>query len=160
MIAKNAEVQNLSPLKHIIQKQKINTMILAKRNYRAFDNIFDEFLNSWPKESWATPAVNVHETNDAFHLEVAAPGLKKEDFKISYDKGLLTVSFEKKNETEEKEYKTHRKEFAVTSFKRSFNVDEKIDVENIQAKYEDGILKLLLPKKEEVKVAPKEIVIH
>ncbi len=135
-------------------------MTLVRRNYRTFDNVFDEFLSNWPKENWATPAVNVHENNDAFHLELVAPGLKKDDFKISYEKGLLTVSFEKKEEAEQNDYKTHRKEFTAASFKRSFNVDEKIDVENIQAKYEDGVLKLLLPKKEEVKVAPKEIAIN
>jgi len=86
--------------------------------------------------------------------------LNKEDFKVNVEKGLLTISYEKKTETENKDYKTHRKEFNVTSFKRSFNIDENINVEAIQAKYENGVLKLLLPKKEEVKVLPKEISIQ
>jgi len=142
-------------------------MTLVKRNYRNLDNLFDEFFNSlpaaanWGRESgWGTPAVNIHETNEAYHLELVAPGLSKEDFKINIEKGLLTIGYEKKSETENKDYKTHRKEFNVTSFKRSFNVDDNINVETIQAKYENGVLKLLLPKKEEVKVLPKEISIQ
>jgi len=78
---------------------------------------------------------------------------------VSLEKGILTISFEKKTETDNKEYKTHRKEFAFTSFKRSFSVDDKINTEAIEAKYDNGILKLSLPKKEEVKSLPKEIAI-
>ena len=73
---------------------------------------------------------------------------------------MLGISYEHKNEAENKEYKTHRKEFRSSSFKRSFSVDEKVNVDGIQAKYEDGVLKLLLPKKEEVKVMPKEIAVQ
>lgn len=136
---------------------------LVKRNYRTFDNLFDEFFNSpsvWGKENnWNVPAVNIHENKDGFHLELVAPGLKKEDFKVNLDKGLLTVSYEKKTETESEnsDYKTHRREFSVTSFKRSFRVEDVVNSEAIQAKYEDGVLKLYLPKKEEVKALPKEI---
>ena len=135
---------------------------LAKRNYRTIDNVFDEFFNNlpsvWGRESgWNVPPVNIHETNEGFHLELVAPGLKKEDFKVALDKGLLTISYEKKIENESNEYKTHRREFSVTSFKRSFRVDDVVNTESIQAKYEDGVLKLFLPKKEEVKVLPKEI---
>jgi len=140
-------------------------MTLVKHNYRNLGNAFDELFNqlpvAWGKEfGLNTPAVNIHETADAFHLEVSAPGLNKEDFKVNLDKGLLTISYEKKAETENKDYKTHRKEFSFTSFKRSFSVDEKINAEGIQAKYENGVLKLLLPKKEEVKALPKEIAIQ
>ena len=135
---------------------------LAKRNYRTIHNLCDEFFNTlpsaWGRENgWNVPPVNIHEANDGLHLELVAPGLKKEDFKVALDKGMLTISYEKKVENESNEYKTHRREFSVTSFKRSFRVDEAINVEGIQAKYEDGVLKLFLPKKEEVKVLPKEI---
>jgi len=135
---------------------------LAKRNYRTIDNLFDEFFNNlpaaWGRENgWNVPPVNIHENNEGFQLELVAPGLKKEDFKVALDKGMLTISYEKKTENESNEYKTHRREFGVTSFKRSFRVDDAINVEGIQAKYEDGVLKLYLPKKEEVKVLPKEI---
>lgn len=148
----------------IIIKTKRNTMTtLARRNYRTIDNLFDEFFNMplvWGKENgWNIPAVNIHENKDGFHLELVAPGLKKDDFKVNLDKGLLTVSYEKKTETENEnsDYKTHRSEFSVTNFKRSFRVDDVVNSEEIQAKYEDGVLKVYLPKKEEVKVLPKEI---
>jgi HSP20 family protein len=86
-----------------------------------------------------------------------APGRNKEDFKINLENGLLTISFEKKEEIENKDYKTIRKEFAYRSFKRSFSLDEKINTSGIQAKYENGILKVYLPKKEEVVVNPQQI---
>jgi HSP20 family protein len=136
---------------------------LVKRNYRTFDNLFDEFFNNpsvlGKENSWSVPAVNIHENKDGFHLELVAPGLKKEDFKVNLDKGLLTVSYEKKAETENEnsDYKTHRREFSITNFKRSFRVEDVVNSEAIQAKYEDGVLKLYLPKREEVKVLPKEI---
>lgn len=135
---------------------------LVKRNYRTFDNLFDELFSNLPstvgKEfGWNNPPVNIHENKDGFHLELVAPGLKKEDFKVNIDNGLLTVGYEKKSETENSEYKTHRREFNFTSFKRSFRIDDVVNTETIQAKYEDGILKLYLPKKEEVKALPKEI---
>lgn len=138
-------------------------MTLTKHNYRTVNDLFDEFFrpNTWTKESsLSTPAVNIHETNDAYHLELAAPGLNKEDFKVNLEKGLLTISYDKKTESENKDYKTHRQEFKVAGFKRSFSVDDKINTEAVQAKYENGILKLFLPKKEEVKAQPKEISIQ
>ncbi len=140
-------------------------MTLVKRNYRTFDNLFEELFNNvpaaWGKEAGLNvPPVNIHENEEAYHLELSAPGLAKEDFKINLEKGLLTISFEKKNEAENKEYKTHRREFSVTSFKRSFTVDDKVNAEGIQAKYDNGVLKLFLPKKEEVKALPKEITIQ
>lgn len=139
-------------------------MTLVRNNYRSLNNLFDELFNQLPAAAnkefgLHVPPVNIHETGDAFHVEVSAPGLNKEDFKVNLNKGLLTISYEKKAETEQKEYKTHRREFTVNSFKRSFTVEDKINEDGIQAKYENGVLKLLLPKKEEVKVAPKEIAI-
>lgn len=145
-----------------INKIKRIIMTLAKNNYRTVNDLFDEFFKpaTWGSEtSLNVPAVNIHETNEAFHLELLAPGLSKEDFKLKLEKGLLTISYEKKTQAENKDYKTHRKEFTVSSFKRSFSVDDKINVDGIQAKYENGVLKLLLPKKEEVKIQPKEIAI-
>jgi HSP20 family protein len=139
-------------------------MTLVKHNYKTVNDLFDEFFGYLPvtrgrETAWNVPAVNIHETSDSYHLELIAPGLKKEDFKVNIEKGLLTISYEKKDESENKDYKTRRREFNVTSFKRSFSVDDKINAEGIQAKYENGILKLFLPKKEEVKSLPKEIAI-
>ncbi len=138
---------------------------LVKRNYRTIDNLFDDIFSnlpaSWGKElGLNTPPVNIHENEEGFHLELVAPGLKKEDFKVNLDKGLLSISYEKKSEAENKDYKTHRREFNFTSFKRSFRVDDVINADAIEAKYEDGVLKLYLPKKEEVKALPKEISIQ
>lgn len=138
-------------------------MTLVKHNYKTVNDLFDDFFNHFPatvkETSWNVPAVNIYETNDSYHLELAAPGLNKEDFKIGLEKGLLTISYEKKTETENKDHKTHRREFKVTSFKRSFTADDKINTDGIEAKYENGLLKLYLPKKEEVKSSPKEIAI-
>ena len=116
------------------------------------NNIFDELFNDLPAfgktvNNLFSPAVNILETNDAYHLEVNAPGRQKEDFTVSVDKGLLTIGYEKKEETKSNDVKVVRREFNAQSFKRSFTVDEKINTEAIQAKYENGLLKLLLPKK-------------
>lgn len=141
-------------------------MTLVKRNPANLNFLFDEILSGFPAQ-WGkdqaqhhfTPAVNIHETTDGYHLELIVPGRNKEDFKVSIDNNLLTIAFEQKEAAENKDYKTLRREFNFKSFKRSFSLDEKVNAEAIQAKYENGILKLYLPKKEEVKVAPKEITI-
>lgn len=138
-------------------------MALVKNNYKNLNSLFDEFFNTLPS-TWNkdlnVPPVNICENNEGFLLDLIAPGLNKDDFKVSVEKGLLTISYEKKTDGENKDIKTHRREFSVSSFKRSFSVDDNINVEGIQAKYENGILKLYLPKKEEVKVVPKEITIQ
>lgn len=137
--------------------------ILKQHNTNVFDELFNAFPNNFGcsiPSGYPTAAVNIHETTDAFHLELNAPGRSKEDFIIQVDKGLLTISYEKKEGSEEKSYKTIRKEFTYKSFKRSFSIDEQINADGIQARYENGVLKLLLPKKEEVKNAPKQIAIN
>ena len=93
-------------------------------------------------------------------MEVVAPGFQKEDFKINLDNNTLTISSEKKEETENKDEKYIRKEYKHQSFKRSFTIDETIDAENIAAKYVNGILTLNLAKKQEVKPSIKEISIQ
>ena len=143
-------------------------MTLVKFNKpanRSFNNLFDELLNDFPVnygKEWnnVVPPVNIAETPDAYHLELSVPGRNKEDFKVNIENGLLTISFEKKEETKDENIKSVRKEFAYQSFKRSFSLDEKIDVEKIQAKYENGLLKFFLPKKEQVKEATKQISIQ
>lgn len=129
------------------------------------NNIFDELFNELPAfgktvNNLFSPAVNILETNDAYHLEVNAPGRNKEDFAVSVDKGLLTISYEKKEETKSDDVKVVRREFNAQSFKRSFTVDEKINTEAIQAKYENGLLKLFLPKKADVQQPVKTIQIQ
>ena len=129
------------------------------------NNFFDEFFNELPAfgktvNNLFSPAVNIVETPEAYHLELNAPGRNKEDFQISVDKGLLTISYEKKEEPKNEGVKVVRREFSSQSFKRSFTVDEKINAEAIQAKYENGLLKLLLPKKAEQQQPVKTISIQ
>ncbi|MEO6218949.1 MAG: Hsp20/alpha crystallin family protein [Ginsengibacter sp.] len=100
------------------------------------------------------------ESKDDYQLQFNVPGRNKEDFKITVDKNILTVSFDKKEEKKDENTKQVKKEFSLQSFKRSFTLDEKIASENIAAKYENGILILNLPKTEEVKIQPKEIAIN
>jgi HSP20 family protein len=139
-------------------------MTLVKVNNRPFGNLFNDLFNEFPvaarslgQELFAFPQTNIHETPDAYHLELNVPGRSKEDFKIQVEQGLLTISFEKKEENNADDYKTIRREFDYKSFKRSFSVDDKINVDGIEAKYENGVLKLLLPKKEESKPSSKQI---
>jgi HSP20 family protein len=104
--------------------------------------------------------VNIQETEGGYILEVVAPGLEKEDFAISLDKNLLTISAERGEEQKADGVKSIRKEYRLQSFSRSFTVDEKIDTEGISAKYVNGILTLNLPRKAEVKEATKQITIQ
>lgn len=139
-------------------------MTHLKHNTAPFNSLFDELFGSFPatwgrdtNQTYAVVPVNIHETNEGYHLELNAPGRNKEDFKVNVENGLLTISYEKKESQEQKDYKTIRREFSYRSFKRSFTIDEKINADGIQARYENGVLKLYLPKKEEIKVSPKEI---
>jgi HSP20 family protein len=143
-------------------------MTLVKVNNSAvkpFGQLFDEFFNDLPAfgRHWTSglefPPVNIHETKDAYHLELNVPGRNKEDFNVNVENGLLTISFEKKEESKSEEFKTVRREFSYRSFSRSFNLDQKVDAAKIQAKYENGLLKIFLPKKEEAKEANKQIAI-
>jgi len=145
--------------------KKINIMTTLKFNQptlKTLDSFLDNLLSDLPvvnNNTMNVPAVNISETNDNYELEFNAPGRKKEDFKITVDKNILTVSFEKKEEQTEEKRQFIKREFSTQSFKRSFTLDEKINADGINAKYENGILYLTLPKKEEVKVMPKEIAV-
>jgi HSP20 family protein len=104
------------------------------------------------------PAVNIKETNNEFLLELAAPGMKKSDFNIEVDNKVLSISSEvsAKNETENDNY--IRREFGYASFKRTFNLPETVDSLNVSANYNDGILTVNLPKREEaIPKPPKRI---
>ncbi|MEO6893657.1 MAG: Hsp20/alpha crystallin family protein [Ginsengibacter sp.] len=140
----------------------MTTLKFNQPNFKTLDNFLDNLLSDLPvasNSSMNLPAVNISETNDNYELEFNVPGRKKEDFKITVDKNILTVSFETKEEQKDENKKFIKKEFSSRSFKRSFTLDEKINADAINAKYENGILFLTLPKKEEVKVVPKEIAI-
>lgn len=142
-------------------------MKLIKRNHLqpALPTFFDDFLtnNFFGMDRdlevfKSTPAVNISEHDEHWEIQVAAPGLKKEDFKLELDNNLLTISFEKKEESETTG-KFTRREFSYSSFKRSFTLPEgTIDSNNIEAQYTDGLLTLTLPKNEEVKNKPKRTI--
>lgn len=125
-----------------------------------FDHLFDNDLFDWSNRNFSTtnttlPAVNIKEGNDGFEVEMAAPGLEKKDFKIELNGDMLTISSEKKveKETKEKELFTKR-EFSYQSFSRTFTLPNTVDDEKINAKYQNGILKVFIPKKEEAKPKP------
>lgn len=118
-----------------------------------FENFFNRDVSDFLSEQKGTvPSVNVKESDSDFRLEVAAPGLSRDDFNITLDKNVLTISGEKEEKTEKEEESYKRKEFNYTSFSRSFHLPENlIDADKIEAKYLDGILNICIPKKEETK---------
>ncbi|MFT4032251.1 MAG: Hsp20/alpha crystallin family protein [Siphonobacter sp.] len=138
-------------------------MSLVKFHQPSLHRFFnDDFFNSFnvpaSKNDWnSLPAVNVKENEGTFQLEVAAPGLKKEDFKISVHENRLVISAKKETKSEETQEQYSRKEFSYNSFQRSFVLPKTIDGEKIEATYTDGILSVTLPKKEEAKAQPREI---
>ena len=130
---------------------------------KTLDSFLDNLLNERPSfqgNSFNFPLVNISESKEIYELELNVPGRSKEDFKITVDKNILTVSFDKKEEGKDENKKQIKKEFSLQPFKRSFTLDEKIISENIAAKYENGLLILSLPKKEEVKVEAKQISVN
>jgi len=143
-------------------------MTLVKVNNpinRSIEGMMKEIFNEFPTALSKTfredvlhfPPVNITEMETAYLLEMAAPGFEKDDFKIKLDGKLLSISTEKKEETQSTNEKLIRKEFSYKAFSRSFTSDDKIDMEHINAKYENGVLSLELPKKENSKTAAKEI---
>ncbi len=133
-----------------------------------FNRMVDQFFNRdiFDNQNFASaslPAVNIQETEDDFQVELAAPGLKKEDFKIELDHNLLKISSQQKNKTEEKaENGTFtRREFSYQSFQRSFTLPNSVDYDKIIANYTHGILKISIPKREEAKAkTPRTISIQ
>ena len=140
-------------------------MNLIKRNTVPFPSIIDELL----KPDWLggmqnfntnVPAVNIKETDTSFGIELAAPGKNKEDFNIEIDHNVLTISSEEKTEKEEKsnEGKYTRKEFSYASFRRAFTLPETVNTDSINATYENGVLHVALPKREEALPKPKRLI--
>jgi HSP20 family protein len=123
-----------------------------------FDRDFFDTSNMGFNNS-TMPAVNIKETKEDFVVEVAAPGMKKEDFKIELDNNLLVISSEKEEQNEEKkEGDFTRREFSYQSFKRSFTLPKTIEDSKIGAHYNDGVLRITLPKKEEAKEKPRKLI--
>ncbi|MGZ3749736.1 MAG: Hsp20/alpha crystallin family protein [Bacteroidia bacterium] len=133
-----------------------------KHLFPEFPSLFDDFLTrdlfSFPMHSAfngsSVPAVNVKETDSAFELEMAAPGMEKKDFTIELERDTLIISAQKENKSEEKneDGRYQRKEFSYQSFKRSFNLPEDlVKADEISANYKEGILHIMIPKKEPAK---------
>ena len=135
---------------------------------KSFNNLMSDFLVDFPslyRENNATNSghsapVNIKENEESYELDIIAPGFKKEDFKIHLEKNLLSISAEKKTEEENNNEKQIRREYEFQKFKRTFTIDEKIDAEKIEAKYESGVLIVTLAKKAEVKAPTKQITIQ
>lgn len=138
-------------------------MSIVKRNNLFFPSLMNDFMGpDWfgGTEKWnaAMPAVNIKDNTEGFELELAVPGMKKDDFTVEIDNDVLTISSEIKTENEDKNENYTRKEFSYSSFKRAFTLPETVDGSKIDAKYEDGILKLTLPKKQEALPKPKRLI--
>ena len=139
------------------------------RNFdRSFDNMVDELFNGLPvvlndgynfltKQGYVP--VNISEVSNGYTVDVIAPGFEKTDFKVNIDNNVLTISAERKTEEKSQTDKQIRKEYSYRSFKRSFTIDDKIDATAIDASYVNGVLKLNLRKKAEVREAAKDITI-
>ncbi len=115
----------------------------------------DSTMANWSASGSTLPAVNVQETNDDYMIEVAAPGMKRDDFKIELENDVLTISSERENSHEEKDGNYTRREFSYQSFQRSFSLPQnKVKGDEIKAKYDDGILRITVPKTEDAKRKP------
>lgn len=133
-------------------------MSLIKHEWPILSDLFDEswMKNRFSNSSWS-PAVNVVDNAENYEIEVAAPGLKKDEFSVSCENGVLNISGKTEKEEEEKKKNYTRKEFSARSFSKSFILPENVDPEHIDAKYDDGVLKLTLHKVEKELPPKKEI---
>jgi len=143
------------------------SLVKTNKSRNTFPSLFNSFFendafltNGWfEKElNQSLPALNITETTNEFAIELAAPGYNKSDFKITSEEGVLTITAEKQEETNNQNKRFTRKEFSYESFTRSLQLPENSIPDKIDARYENGLLKLSLPKKE-IKVSPvkKEI---
>jgi len=151
----------------------MNSMVRSNNTlFPTIPSLFDDFftrdwldssLANWKVSGATLPAVNVKESNDDFQIEVAAPGMTRDDFKVELDNNVLTISSEREEKNEQKDENGNytRREFSYQSFQRSFSLPEsKVLGDKISARYSDGILYVTVPKSEEAKVKPaKQIAI-
>lgn len=147
----------------------MSTQALTKAPNR-MPTVFDDLFKPWNEwfdnssiltRTMNIPAVNIAERKDKYEVSLAVPGMKKDDFKIDVDGNMLSISSEKEEKTEEKDKKFTRKEYNYSSFSRSFSLPEEVNQDKIEAKYEEGVLKISLPRREEaLKPTAKKIAVH
>jgi HSP20 family protein len=137
----------------------MSSKVLTKTD-ELLPSVFDNFFRPWNEwfsnnELWnkamKVPAVNITESENDYKVSLAAPGLKKSDFKINLEGNMLTISSEKEESRDEKDARYTRKEYSYSSFRRSFTMPEEVSQDKIEATYVDGVLRLTLPKKEDAK---------
>ncbi len=121
-----------------------------------FESIFnDTFFND--RMITRVPAVNISESENSYHLEFAAPGLKKEDFKLNLERNQLTISVEQSAEQQDNQKNYNKREYSYSSFVRSFTLPDTADHSQIDASYTDGILRIDIAKREEAKAVRRQI---
>jgi HSP20 family protein len=138
-------------------------MKLAHRTNQWLPTLIDEmfhndFVGGRTMPASKVPAVNISETDTGFALEMVVPGFAKEDLKLEVDNDILTISSEVEKENSEKSEQFTRKEYVISSFSRSFNLPESVNQDKIDAEYNNGILSIQLPKKEEALPQPKRLI--
>ena len=155
---------------NVIKTNNGNTAMPARTMSNWVDQLFQDNLNRFFKDDFwgfggidhqVNVPVNLRETDKSYEMSLIAPGLTKEDFKLNVTDELLTISYEQKDEqnSENKEQGWLRKEYKMQSFTRSFGLGDTVDVNNISASYDNGILHLSLPKKENARRISKTILV-
>ena len=159
------EISNFVIMSNLVSVPKKGSLVNSNsnQNFPTLSNWLDDIFNRDLIPSVFTsnfntgitlPKVNIKETANDFAVEMAVPGLKKSDFQIDIDNQVLSISTETKEDNEHKEENYTRREFGYSSFKRTFTLPESVNADKINAIYNEGILSILLPKKEEAKQKP------
>ena len=138
-------------------------MNLIRKQNTWYPSIMDDFFNTnWnfdiPTYSNSLPAVNVKEADKEFLLQIASPGLTKEDFEVSFEDNVLSIEVVKKDDLKANNNDFSRFEFDYNSFKRSFTIPESVEISKIEASYLNGVLNINLPKKKEAHPLPKKLI--
>jgi len=125
-----------------------------------FNDVFDSIFNDTffaDRMINRVPAANISESADHYHVELAVPGLKKEDFKLNLERNVLSISVEQQTEDKQQERNYAKREYSYSSFVRSFTLPESADENGIQATYNNGVLAINIPKREEAKTVSRQI---
>lgn len=139
---------------------KFNSDTKKNGTVPGFNNVFDSIFNDTffaDRMLTRVPAANISETAEHFHIELAAPGLKKEDFKLKLERDMLSISVEQNNQAHEQERSYAKREYSYSSFVRAFTLPESANADGIEAVYTDGILCITIPKREEAKIVTRQI---